>query len=76
MKQQNNIVVEIDGVKVSVTAPYCTAAEWADRIGLTADDVNSQLRKGGIAKHQQVARGRLYVNVIAEIRKTITGVHA
>lgn len=74
MRELNQITVEIDGVKVCVSAPYCTSEEWAKRIGLTTEDVHSQLRKGGIARHQQIARGRLYVNVIAEIRKTIVGV--
>lgn len=73
MQKLESIEVEMEGVKVRVPAPYCSPAEWAERVGLSLEQVLIQLKKGGISKHQPVERGNLYVNVIKEVKKTMAG---
>lgn len=73
MKKLADITVEIDGVKVCVPAPYCTPSEWAERVGLSLEQVNLQLERGSISRHQPVSRGRVFVNVVQEIKKSIAG---
>ena len=63
--------VDMEGVSVSVTAPYCTAEQWAERTGMKVGDVKSRLNKGLIARFQVVKGGTVYVNVLHEVSKTL-----
>lgn len=70
--QVSNIKVEIDGLVCEVPAPYCSPAEWARRVGISENDVKNHLHKGLISKYQLVPKGRMYVNVVQELRRTLS----
>lgn len=63
--------VDLDGISVSVTAPYCTPEQWAERTGMDVGEVKSRLSKGLIARYQPISRGAVYVNVLHEVSKTL-----
>lgn len=58
-----------DGTTFEVEAPYCTAEEWSRRTKIPVEEVKKSLYDRRIACYQPVAKGRLYVNVIAETKR-------
>ncbi|MBE0507798.1 MAG: hypothetical protein IBX50_13990 [Marinospirillum sp.] len=70
-KPLSELKVTIDGVTVSVAAPYCTQKEWMQRTGMSLYEIRNRLDKGDIARHQLKPGGKVFVNVVQEIRKTI-----
>lgn len=70
-KQLSDLTITIEGVSVSIPAPYCTPSEWGKRIGVSERAVKRKLEAGDIARYQGKAYGSLFVNVVQEIRKSV-----
>ncbi len=68
---RNSFSLDLDGISISVTAPYCTAEQWSERTGIPEADVKSRLYKGTISRYQPVPRGDVFVNVLQEVSKTL-----
>jgi uncharacterized protein (DUF4415 family) len=61
----------IGGMPLLINAPYMTQAQWAEHTGLSKEAVRLRLDKGVIARYQPQAGGTIFVNVLAEMKKTL-----
>ena len=68
---QNMKIRTKDGVLIELEAPYCTAKEWACRTKMTEKEVKEALYDGIISRFQHSPRGKLFVNVVAEVQKVL-----
>lgn len=70
-KSADIALLNMKGLTITMPAPYCTIEEWAERTGMTIRSIDEKMKKGHIAYVQHVPRGDRYVNVIAELSKSL-----
>jgi hypothetical protein len=61
----------IGGMPLMINAPYMTQEKWAEWTGESLEAVRLQLNRGKLTEYRKQGCRKVYINVLAEFKKTL-----